>query len=708
MSKASASRKLRPHELPVTLLMLAALAGCNSAPRVLLFSHTAGFRHESIPAARAAIVALGAKRGFQVDTTEDVRYLTEDSLRHYSAVIFLHTTGELLDQPARVDLQRFIPAGGGFVGILAAADALYGWRWYGALVGGSFESHPAIQPARLAVTDHDHPMTRHLPDTSERTDEWYNFKRLAPDLQVLLTIDEASYEGGTNGPGHPMTWYHEFDGGRSWYTALGHTDESYQDPNFLTLLANGIRWATDGPALDYGKARTARAPAQPGLRKTMLVQGEFTEPTEMAVLPNGDVVVVERRGRILRYRVADGSLAVMGEIPVYWRTNVEGVNAEEGLLGVTADPGFADNHYLYLFYSPAGPSSVNRLSRFTLGDDSLLLGSEKVILELYSQRQICCHTGGSLAFGPDGNLYLSTGDNSTPFDVPDRPIANHGFAPLDNRPGLEQYDARRSSANTNDLRGKVIRIRVEPDGSYTIPEGNLFPPGTPNTRPEIYAMGTRNAYRLTVDPVTGFVYWGDIGPDADADSLDTRGPRGYDEINQARGPGFFGWPLFIGENEAYRRYDYRTGESGPAFDPAHPINESAANTGLRDLPPARPAFIWYPYADSPDFPEVGSGGRTLLAGPVFRADRYPEATRLPRYYDGKLFIYDWLRHWIKAVTLTASGDYEAMEPFLPDVKLASPIDLELGPDGSLYLLEYGIGWFSQNPDAGLSRIEPDP
>ena len=419
------------------------------------------------------------------------------------------------------------------------------------------------------------------------TTEDVRFKRLVPDLNVLLSIDETSYQGGTNGAGHPMTWYHAFDGGRAWYTALGHTDESYADPNFLTLLTNGIRWAVEGPALDYRKAIAVRVPSDPGLVKTVLSQGQFTEPTEMAVLPNGDVMVVERRGRVLRYRAADRSLTVMGQIPVYWQSGVNGVNAEEGLLGVTADPGFAENRYLYLFYSPVGPS-VNRLARFTLTDDSLALGSEKVVLEFFSQRKICCHTGGSLAFGPEGNLYLSTGDNSTPFDVPGQRIANHGFAPLDNRPGREPYDARRSSANSNDLRGKIVRIRISPDGSSTIPPGNLFPPGTPNTRPEIFAMGTRNAYRLS--------------------------------------------------------------------------------------------------------------------GPVFRAERYPGGGALPPYYDGKLIIYDWIRNWIKAVTLTDAGDYEAMEPFLPGVKFAAPIDVELGPDGSLYVLEYGIGWFKQNSDAGLSRI----
>lgn len=696
---------LRSAGLTLAVALLAA-PGCRSAPpRVLLFTRTAGYRHESIPAAREAILAMAGRR-FTVDTTEDPAYISEDSLRHYAAVIFLHTTGDFLDRAREVDLQRFIQAGGGFVGIHAAADAEYGWWWYGRLVGGVFDGHPAIQPAALLLADSSSAMTRHLPARWERTDEWYNFRRLEDSLHILLTIDESSYQGGTNGAVHPMTWYHQYDGGRAWYTALGHTMESWTDSSFLRLVEAGILYAIGpGRRPDYARARSPRVPAAIPIHRTVLVQGEFTEPTEIVVLPNRDILIAERRGDLLHYRNADSALRKAGHLEVYWKTSAPDVNAEEGLLGLAADPDFAHNHYIYLFYSPAD-TSVNRLSRFTFDHDTLDLSTETVILQFYSQRDICCHTGGSLAFGPDGLLYLSTGDNSTPFDEPRQRYANHGFAPLDDRPGHLQYDARRSAANPADLRGKILRIRLHPDGSYEIPEGNLFPAGTEGTRPEIYVMGNRNPYRISVDPASGFLYWGEVGPDAEFDSLATRGPRGYDEINQARRAGFFGWPLFVGANYAYRRYDYATGRTGAAFDPAHPVNDSRNNTGLRELPPAQAAFIWYPYHESPDFPDVGTGGRTALAGPVYHAGRYQGNEGLPAYYDGKLFIYDFMRGWIKAVTLSPSGEYEAMEPVMEGTRFANPIDLELGPEGSLYLLEYGTGWFARNPDAALSRIGP--
>ncbi|MDX1637516.1 MAG: PKD domain-containing protein, partial [Balneolaceae bacterium] len=271
-----------------------------------------------------------------------------------------------------------------------------------------------------------------------------------------------------------------------------------------------------------------------------------------------------------------------------------------------------------------------------------------------------------------------------------------------------QYNALRSSGNANDLRGKILRIKVNEDGSYDIPDGNLYPEGRVGTRPEIYVQGNRNPYRISIDRKTGYLYWGEVGPDANSDSMATRGPRGYDEVNQAREAGNFGWPMFVGDNYPYRRFDYATGEPGEAFNPETPVNDSRLNTGIRELPPAKPAFIWYPYAQSPEFPEVGSGGRNAMAGPVYYTDMYPESTRLPDYFDEKLIIYDWVRGWIKLVTMWPNGDYSKMESFMPETDFNALIDMEVGPEGRLYLLEYGSGWFTQNDDSGLSIIEFNP
>lgn len=441
-------------------------------------------------------------------------------------------------------------------------------------------------------------------------------------------------------------------------------------------------------------------PDQDRFVKVTLAQGEFTEPTEMTILPNLDILVAQRRGEVLIYKNQTKKLKEAGKLDVYFKTNTPDVNAEEGLLGMAADPKFAVNKYIYLFYSPFD-KSVNRLSRFKLVNDQVVKESEKIILEFYSQREICCHTGGSIAFGSDGLLYVSTGDNSTPFDAPKQEFVNKGYAPLDNRKGFEQYDARRSAGNTNDLRGKILRIKVNEDGTYSIPDGNLFPKNDPKSRPEIYVMGNRNPYRISVDQKTNFLYWGEVGPDASNDDA-LRGPRGYDEVNQARKAGNFGWPLFIGNNYPYRAYDFTNGANGNAFDPAAPVNNSPNNTGLGQLPPAQPAYIWYPYGESKEFPQVGAGGRTAMAGPVYYAHAN---SPYPAYYNGKLIIYEWVRGWVKAVTMNAAGDYISMEPFLSKVSLAAPIDMELGPDGKLYILEYGKGWFTKNPDAAITRID---
>ncbi len=567
-------------------------------------------------------------------------------------------------------------------------------------------SHPAGTPeADFIIKNSTFIATAFFTDTIwRRTDELYNFKKLNPDVNVLMTVDESTYEGGENGDYHPMSWYHEYDGGRAFYTAGGHTDESFSEELFLKHLLGGIQYAIgENLELDYDKATTEMPPDADRFTKEILVQGEFFEPIEMAVLPNNDVLIAQRRGEILLYSDETKELSQVAYLDVYHKAlNAPGVNAEEGLMGLQKDPDYANNQWIYAYYAPTGDKWVNRLSRFTFKDGEFDLDSEQIILEVESQREICCHTGGSIAFGGDGLLYLSTGDNSTPFDEPDASYVNRGYAPLNDLPGKEQYDARRSSGNTNDLRGKILRIKVNEDGTYDIPKGNLFPVGTTRARPEIYTMGHRNPYRISVDPKNGYLYWGDVGPDAQEDDPD-RGPRGYDEVGQARAAGNFGWPLFVGDNRAYVDYDYATGESGDAFDTEKPINDSRNNTGLRELPSAQPAMVYYPYAPTQDFPQVGTGGRNAMAGPVYYSDLYTNGG-LPDYYDGKPLIYEWMRGWMMAVTLFEDGTFNKMEPFAPEIKVQNLIDMEISDDGRVYLLEYGSGWFTPNEDSGLSYI----
>lgn len=301
-----------------------------------------------------------------------------------------------------------------------------------------------------------------------------------------------------------------------------------------------------------------------------------------------------------------------------------------------------------------------------------------------------------MVFDRDGNLYLTTGNNTA--NPP------QGTSNLDERPGQKNHDDQRTSGNTNDLRGKILRIHPEPDGSYTIPEGNLFPPGTEKTRPEIYTMGHRNPWRVSIDHKTGYIYWGEVGPDASKDS--TIGPRGYDEFNQARSAGFYGWPYFIADNKPYADYDYTTETVGPLFDTANVINDSPNNTGLRKLPSPRKAFIWYPYANSDEFPQVGSSGRSATGGPVFRMADFPEAARrFPAYYEGKWLIVEFMRGWIMSVSMDDEGNYQRMERFLPDEDFMSAIDIKFSPEGDLYVLEYGSAWFRGNINAQIKRIE---
>ena len=668
------------------------LFGCGTDTRTrsaLVFSKTEGFRHASIGAGKQAFLDLGEKHGFRVDTTEDASLFTQENLQQYNLVIFLSTTGDVLNAEQQTELERFMKAGGSWMGVHAAADTEYNWPWYNELCGAYFLSHPEHQEATVNVLEPGHKSVAHLQDdTWKRFDEWYNYKNIKEGITPILSVDESTYEGGENGDFHPIAWYRDFENGRSFYTGLGHTEDSYTDPVFVQHLLGGMEYAWgEGQPVNYDGVK--RTPEENRFQVEALVTG-MTEPMELELLPDGRPIWIERKGRVMLY---DHDFEMALEVARFdvWSEH------EDGLLGIALDPDFATNNWAYFYYSPPGEASVNRLSRFKLDGDSISFGSEQVILDVPVERNECCHSGGSIEFGGTGLLHLSIGDNTNPFK-------SDGYSPLDDSRGeVPNFDARRSAANTKDLRGGIIRIKVEEDGSYSIPEGNLFT--DPDIgRPEIYAMGMRNPFRISVDQRNGNIYWGDIGPDAHKDSTGL-GPRGHDEVNVATEAGFFGWPLFIGDNQAYHERDFAEGRLGLAYTAAKPINDSKFNTGNAILPPAQPAMLYYPYAQSEVFPELGSGGRNAMAGPVFYHEDYNDSEhRFPAYYDGKFFFYDWMRDYIMAADLDEEGRVTEFERFLPSAQLLHPMDMLFSPDGELYVIEYGTKWFARNGDARLLRI----
>ena len=370
--------------------------------------------------------------------------------------------------------------------------------------------------------------------------------------------------------------------------------------NNLFPPAHGLRIAFLGLFVALPIFLPGQEPVADYRFKVEVVAVGLAQPMQLKLAPDGRIFFNELKGSLKIWKPETQGVVEAGVVPTFGEQ-------ENGFLGFALDPQFATNHWIYLFYSPTNYSG-QRLSRFVMNGDLLDFASEKVMLEFGEQRIECCHHAGSVEFGPDGNLFISTGDNTHPFGD----SASNG--PMDERPGREPWDSQKGASNTQDLRGKILRIRPTPAGGYTIPEGNLFPRGGPEGRPEIYVMGCRNPWRMSVDQRSGIVYWGDVGPDAGGDT--PRGSRGYDEINQARQAGNFGWPYFVGSNAPYARFNYETKELGPMFDPNRPTNNSPNNTGAKVLPPAQPAMIYWPYGKSDRFPELAEGGRTACAGPA--------------------------------------------------------------------------------------------
>lgn len=417
--------------------------------------------------------------------------------------------------------------------------------------------------------------------------------------------------------------------------------------------------------------------------------------TAITVTPDGRVVFAERMGPI-KVITGDGETVETGRIP----TNAticfdcpDQTLEEGGVHGVEVSPRFAKNKRLYVYYSvpyshavaDGRPTEVVwRLSTFVLNDDNTLdFDSEKVLMTNPAGWTACCHYGGDIDFLPDGTLTLTVGDDTSP--------RVEGYNPRDRRPGFQEYNAERTSQNPKDRRGKVLRLMPNgsvPDGSRKGIAPNPFV-GRKKFDPYVYAMGFRSNYRSANDPVTGAIFVGNVGPDAANDDAN-RGPKGYDELETIPPGGGtnHGWPRCVGNNIPYRDYDYTTQSSGKPL----------SCKGMT------PADIWYPYGPSERFPDVGEGGRTAIAGAVYRFDgkgRY----RLPDRYQGKLLFMEWSRDMIWTIPVTAKGTLRTKRMKLVAEGLHHPIDAAIGPDGAVYVAEYGSGFY-YTPDSRITRLVP--
>ncbi len=834
---------------------------------VLAFTEAVGETHSSTSDGIDALRDIGARNRFRVTVAgSSSGVFTEANLKRFRAVVFLNTAGDVLTDAEQTAFENYFKDGGGFLGIHSAIATETGWQFMTDLLGTRATGAAApLDEGTIKVADRVHDAGKSLPEYWSHSDEYYNFTSNVRGLShVLATVDETTYAGGTMGYDHPVAWCKDTEGGRSFYTAVGHTRQSFRGDDLRKHLAGAIAWTagrsdpvySDCGATVLANYQQVKITAPPNLN----------EPIGFDQLPDGRIIQTTRDGRVRLHDPATGTADVIANIPVY-------TNSEDGLYGPAVDNNFVANKWVYLYYAPVNMEGIAQsgkpypaqtppgnaptmaadpavfddwmgyfqLSRFKFVDAAggapahLDLESEQKIMKVEVDRGACCHVAGDIDFDKHNNLWLVTGDDTPagsvnvqsfpPFNdmktnesqsvtvanatggtftltFDGRTTAPIPF-PLDNgqieaalealpnisdvavtgtnartvnfRGGLSQKnvpqmtadasgltsattatvtiattqegdwflaphnDARRSATNTNDLRGKVLRIKVNADGSYSVPAGNLFPQGTAKTRPEIYAMGFRNPFRIQVDS-NDVAYVTDYSPDSRAPT-NLRGPAGTGRVEIVRKPASYGWPMCYGPKLPLYQWDFNTqtsfGEPFECNNPAQgPANTSRWNTGLRNGPPISQPDVWYSYNDNASppqgtpclayydgsngtcpqlFPELDTGGVGPHGAAKYEYDPHnPSETKFPPYYDGAVFFGEFTRDYLREIRLDSHGGIHKINNVLncgafgsttKPFECDNPMDMQFGADGNLYLLTYGDGFFVANADAGMYRFE---
>ncbi|WP_406276243.1 ThuA domain-containing protein [Streptomyces sp. NBC_00191] len=774
-------------EPPSTTLSLPSPPGGQNV-KVLVFHASATAESPTVDAGIAAIETIGrtgpdAGR-FTTEATDDSAVFTDGAkLGKYNAVVFLTGGGDVLDPEQEAGLESYLEAGGGFVGIHDAARTEPYSDWFTGLIGARPAAAPStVQRAVVEVGDRRHPATASLPLQWKRPDAWFNWAvNPSGSVHTVARVKESSYKPavGANGWDHPVSWCRDYDGGRSFYTGMGGTVDSFAETDFRDHLRGALAWTTRLSRADCKATINANYTAERVTRPTQPGQNDqIGEPHGLVTAPDGRVLYIGRggadssqpvvtdwnnpdigkgRGEIHVYDPKTRKVTLAGALTVFGNKGGgdELIKVEEGLLGIELDPGFMTNGWVYLHYTPHAQinrdthMAERRVSRFTLdlAADKLDLASEKVLLKWPVQIHSCCHAGGGMAWDSKENLYIATGDNnSSGFSG-----GYSGNNPQPNFKGVSFADARRTAGNTNNLNGKILRIHPEDDGTYTLPAGNLFTgteqdEGGGKTRGEIYVMGVRNPARIFVDKSTDILYAGWVGPDAGAPST-TWGPAKYDTFSAITTAGNHGWPYCMGNKQPYR--DRNLPDPGKPlgwYNCDAPKNESPNNDGLVNLPPVTSNTIWYsPQGGGVDYPRdangipsykteeqkilmpwLKGGGQATMNGPVYRYD--PASTskdKWPSYWDGKWFVGDFYdgdqpRHAVLTDPKTVGKGgipvhAESLKKIIPvgTDGIRNLMDWKFAPDGSLYVLDYGRGFFTSDSKSALWHVtykggEPTP